>query len=109
MLLSYDMKETGTGDNGKTLGKTRYQIFEIRETDDKNFRWTNYPYLESVVEESGVTSTERNSAFWRLYGTIQIEQEKRGAPLINSQILKAILCAGQILIEGQDTKSEGQR
>jgi hypothetical protein len=54
----------------------------------KKFQWSKYPYLETIIRNSGVTSTTANKEFWTLYGEINAAQNERGAPEINKEKLQ---------------------
>jgi hypothetical protein len=52
------------------------------------FLWKKYPWLNGIVEESGVTSTEQNEEFFALLGRINSVQDDHRSILITAKQLK---------------------
>jgi hypothetical protein len=44
----------------------------------QTFRWTDYPYLEPLIEASGLTSARRNDAFFSLLEALNQKQKEKG-------------------------------
>jgi hypothetical protein len=62
----------------------------------QGFQWTDYPYLEPLVEASGLTSAHRSDAFFSLLEALNQKQEEKGVPesLVTEMVLHVLSSSG---------------
>lgn len=68
----------------------------------RKFIWRRYPWLDGIVENSGITSVMPTKEFFALWGQLNHLQEDNSAPSVTQKQLKVCCRQGVTLIGFQD-------